>query len=663
MKKFLSAIIAITMIFTLLSGAISVPNVRANLITYYVSTTGSDGNDGTAPDDAHAWKTISHAVATIPAGYTIKVAAGTYSTTEVFPITISTANLTLKGAQFGVDPTEEGARPDESAESIIDATGATGNAVEITASGVTINGFTVKNATAGKAAIVVGNPDSTHTSITTDNVTISNNILTANKRGLGIYDNKESLAENNRIVDNTDIAIYLGAVESTTEIRGNTITGNHAAGPFGAITVSMGAKYPLTQPTIINNYISNNGENGIVIYGASAIIQGNIITGHNSNLTGAGTAGIGFYFQPEGVPTAIVEGNTITNNGYDVACSGGIRLAQAAPIIRGNTISANNPCGIFLVNTHNPYGGGDVDALIENNTISNNIQDGIYFYNRYGSSPTITGNTITGNGRNGILLDVPHDGPGSVCYPLVHFNNIYNNTSYGVENKDSTVTLDATNNWWGDASGPSDVGLGTGDAVSANVDYEPWLGVPLALPAVYHETLGAGTHTVNASSEADTIVTLTTKGDTEIYVVKYESQPFPGEAFPDKALGKYIDIHVSNPENVTWPIHVEVSYTDAEVAAAGIGESTLGLYYYKVEDTFHHCSVTGVNTAENFIWADVNETEAGYPMGTPFGLGGLPAVGGTVYPVNKVLVVIPWLLLLLSLIAGAIYFLRKKREI
>ncbi|WP_144180803.1 hypothetical protein, partial [Pseudomonas sp. Kh14] len=39
----------------------------------------------------------------------------------------------------------------------------------------------------------------------------------------------------------------------------------------------------------------------------------------------------------------------------------------------------------------------------------------------------------------------------------------------------SSVQLDATYNWWGDESGPSGVGSGTGDAVSANVNYSPWL--------------------------------------------------------------------------------------------------------------------------------------------------------------------------------------------
>ena len=131
-------------------------------------------------------------------------------------------------------------------------------------------------------------------------------------------------------------------------------------------------------------------------------------------------------------------------------------------------------------------------------------------------------------------------------------------------------------------------------------------------------------HTVDASAEADTKVILNTTGETDIYIAKYESQPFPDEPFPDEALGKWIDIHVSDPDNVTWPIYVEVGYSDAEVAAAGIDESTLGLYYYKPVDTFHRCSDTGVNMTENFIWAYVNKTEASGLTGKEFGAGGNP---------------------------------------
>ena len=60
-----------------------------------------------------------------------------------------------------------------------------------------------------------------------------------------------------------------------------------------------------------------------------------------------------------------------------------------------------------------------------------------------------------------------------------HNNNIYDNRDCGVESAkaydDSTAVFDAENNWWGATNGPSGVGPGDGDAVSTDVDYEPWL--------------------------------------------------------------------------------------------------------------------------------------------------------------------------------------------
>ena len=38
--------------------------------------------------------------------------------------------------------------------------------------------------------------------------------------------------------------------------------------------------------------------------------------------------------------------------------------------------------------------------------------------------------------------------------------------------------VDATENWWGDDSGPGGEGPGSGDAVSSDVDYRPWRTLP-----------------------------------------------------------------------------------------------------------------------------------------------------------------------------------------
>ncbi len=66
-------------------------------------------------------------------------------------------------------------------------------------------------------------------------------------------------------------------------------------------------------------------------------------------------------------------------------------------------------------------------------------------------------------------------------------NNIYDNRAFGVEvivaHDSTTAAFDATNNWWGDVGGPGadfDGDSVFGDAVSANVDYDPWLGKSLS---------------------------------------------------------------------------------------------------------------------------------------------------------------------------------------
>ena len=421
------------------------------------------------------YDTVSLAIDGAISGDTIVVGAGTYSTTggEIFPITIDKANLTIKGAQFGVNPTK-GTRAAESQESVIDATGASDKAVYITASGVTFDGFTVKNATGALAAIIVGDPNSTHTAITTEDLTVSNNILTTSKRGLAIYDNRNSLIKDNHIVNNNDIAIYIAATESSTVIDSNLIFENIASGAYGAITITNGDAYPDTCPTISNNDIIDNGLMGIKIHRASAIIQGNTITDHIWN-------GIYAYDQVDHAPATIIEDNTIMRNGNEVPALQGqpvagveIIIAHTGPvdngiIIKGNIISDNPTWGISISNS--------VDypkVEIENNTISRNTWDGIYFYNNCESdSVFITDNTITYNGNDGILIDEPHQ-TGWTCRPTIHSNKISGNVKYGVENKDTRVTINAECNWWGHPDGPSRDSVAAGDKVSANVDYDPW---------------------------------------------------------------------------------------------------------------------------------------------------------------------------------------------
>jgi len=370
---------------------------------------------------------------------------------------------------------------------------------------------------------------------------------------------------------------------------------------------------------------------------------------------------------------------TIANNTFGGQIFRAITTERSKTTISGNTISSSFAAGAAFnaaylgISISSP--GANLNPNQDTVVMTGNTVNGFYEGVRLGGTGnnltniSVTGNMVETN-TTGIKVYVSADGV------VVNFNNINGNTLYGVENADTANTLDATHNWWGAADGPS-LSPGSGDEVSNHVDYDPWLGAPVVVPGgVHHETLDAGTdQEVDASDEADTIVTVTTTGPTEIYIARYASPPFPDEPFPEMALGKYIDIHVSNPDNVTWPIRVEVSYTHAEVNAAGIDEGSLRLYYCEMPGaSFCCCCDTGVNVVQNFIWANVTEEEACYLVGTPFGPGGSPpppppppppyvgAVGGEAYPINKANVLALWLgLALILAIGGGIVVMRRRK--
>ena len=54
-------------------------------------------------------------------------------------------------------------------------------------------------------------------------------------------------------------------------------------------------------------------------------------------------------------------------------------------------------------------------------------------------------------------------------------NSFFGNNNFGVFSDGTTEPVNATYNYWGAPDGPSGVGPGSGDAVSENVTFEPWL--------------------------------------------------------------------------------------------------------------------------------------------------------------------------------------------
>ena len=134
--------------------------------------------------------------------------------------------------------------------------------------------------------------------------------------------------------------------------------------------------------------------------------------------------------------------------------------------IRENLIYHINTAGI-------KFGDGDWAAKggeIIDNIIRDTIGAGVRVR---ASDTTVEGNDISQTG--GITVESKVAQADTV---LIQFNSIHGNT-FGLNNL-AAAEVNATHNWWGDASGPyhSTNPSGIGDAVSDNVLFAPWLEAP-----------------------------------------------------------------------------------------------------------------------------------------------------------------------------------------
>ncbi len=90
------------------------------------------------------------------------------------------------------------------------------------------------------------------------------------------------------------------------------------------------------------------------------------------------------------------------------------------------------------------------------------------------SAVTVTKNDLHNN-INGVKV-----GTTAVALPntvAAHRNRLTGNSGFGVNNL-SAFNVDATCNWWGARNGPGPVGPGSGDKVTTNVTFAPWLTSP-----------------------------------------------------------------------------------------------------------------------------------------------------------------------------------------
>ncbi len=200
-------------------------------------------------------------------------------------------------------------------------------------------------------------------------------------------------------------------------------------------------------------------------------------------------------------------GGTIQyNEVHDIDSPDGAIYVYGTPnvTIKGNVVyNVHNNDGIKL-GSKNGADAGQAGGLIQQNIVYDTAQDGIAIYM---SHVDVEGNEVSGSSsENGAIYlawaitdvsligNVVHDNtldPGKRGTPAgiligtavdaaditIHYNSISGNAPFGLTNL-TGMDVDAALNWWGAASGASHASnpAGTGDAVSDNVIYSPWLG-------------------------------------------------------------------------------------------------------------------------------------------------------------------------------------------
>jgi hypothetical protein len=210
---------------------------------------------------------------------------------------------------------------------------------------------------------------------------------------------------------------------------------------------------PTGKSATANNNTITNCQIGIIFNNANASAAGNIVTG--------GTVGlIGIYAEPDAADdwTASFAANTVSGirdiGSHENAAIGANTYDSDAALelaIEGNQLTGN--------------GATDADGI----SIGVGGADGSIV-------AAITDNTVSG-WEYGIRLEGTQVDAAS---SYVNNNEISGNDAFGLYNG-GTGTLNATCNWWGDASGPyhpTGNPDGKGNAVSDQVVFTPWVAPP-----------------------------------------------------------------------------------------------------------------------------------------------------------------------------------------
>jgi hypothetical protein len=156
----------------------------------------------------------------------------------------------------------------------------------------------------------------------------------------------------------------------------------------------------------------------------------------------------------------------------------------------------------------------------------------------------------------------------------------------------------------------------SGTATTATIVFKYYRQYPQSLTVPFGSTTTVGSRSLGVSAEVNTFI-----GNPKVTVATYPSNP--GDTSIFKTLGKYVDVQISSTKGVNW-IVIRVYYDDADLAAAGVDESTLVLYWWNGA-SWVECPDLHVDAESNCVWVKITDTSIptlSQLTGTVFGTGG-----------------------------------------
>ncbi|GAB3020258.1 right-handed parallel beta-helix repeat-containing protein [Natronobiforma cellulositropha] len=287
---------------------------------------------------------------------------------------------------------------------------------------------------------------------------IESNEIGLDTSGAGTSGPTNMIVAGNVIRDNTGDGV---TDDGTREggigtLANNTISDNSGAGVFFDGTEGV---------TITGNDIERNGDAGISLDDAEDVtIRETVLDANGVGIVDDDSAGL------------VVEYSEITNsdgNGIDLDWTSGFEL-------RNSTISGHDRWWSSAgLNGELSSSSVIADNVFESNQQAIELSEQRWFNDLVGVAIEVRGNDFVSN-DGGVTVDAEADEVAIVE------NSFESTTGLAVEYAvtDPAHSLNATNNWWGDASGPSggveDPVTGTsadgsGDDVGENVLFDPWL--------------------------------------------------------------------------------------------------------------------------------------------------------------------------------------------